>query len=64
MNPIPDWLREHLMPLGLMAALQLLCFVLAGRRSQGGDSSVRKMAIPKETGTAITSAMREVTSVP
>jgi hypothetical protein len=35
-----------------------------GRRSQVGDSSVRKMAMPKDTGTAMIRAMAEVSSVP
>ena len=35
-----------------------------GRRSVGGQSSVRKMAMPRPTGTAISMAMTEVTSVP
>ena len=38
--------------------------VPSGRRSQAGDSSVRKMAMPKDTGTAMISAMAEVSSVP
>lgn len=41
---LTDWLREHLMPLGLMAALQLLCFVLAGRRT--GSSNAHVPALP------------------
>jgi hypothetical protein len=36
----------------------------SGRLSQLGDSSVRKSAMPKLTGTAISSAMNEVISVP
>ena len=36
----------------------------SGRRNQTGDSSVRNSAMPKLTGTAITSAISEVTSVP
>ena len=35
-----------------------------GRRSHCGHSSVRKNAIIKPTGTAISMAMNEVTSVP
>ena len=35
-----------------------------GRRNHFGDSSVRNSAIPKLTGTAISSAMIEVTMVP
>ena len=35
-----------------------------GRLNQAGDNSVRKMAMPKLTGTAIRSAIRDVTSVP
>ena len=35
-----------------------------GRFSHAGDSSVRKMAMPKLTGTAISIAISEVTSVP
>ncbi len=38
--------------------------VPSGRRSQVGDSSVRKMAMPNDTGTAMMSAMAEVSSVP
>ncbi|MCY1380483.1 hypothetical protein D9M69_683090 [compost metagenome] len=38
--------------------------VPSGRRSQVGDSSVRKMAMPNDTGTAMISAMAEVSSVP
>ena len=37
---------------------------LTGRRSQLGASSVRKMAMPKLTGTAMTSAINDVTTVP
>lgn len=36
----------------------------SGRRSQLGESSVRKSAMPKLTGTAMSSAMNEVISVP
>ncbi len=36
----------------------------SGRFSHFGDSSVRKIAMPKLTGTAISSAMRLVISVP
>ena len=36
----------------------------SGRFSQPGDSSVRNSAMPKLTGTAISSAMNEVISVP
>ncbi len=35
-----------------------------GRRSHGGHSSVRKKAIIRPTGTAITMAMAEVSTVP
>ena len=35
-----------------------------GRRSTGGQSSVRKNAIIRPIGTAITMAMADVTSVP
>ena len=35
-----------------------------GRFNQAGDNSVRKMAMPKLTGTAISKAMNEVISVP
>ncbi len=35
-----------------------------GRLSQDGASSVRKMAIPRLTGTANSMAMKEVTRVP
>ena len=35
-----------------------------GRRSHSGQSSVRKKAISRPTGTAISMAMSEVTSVP
>jgi len=38
--------------------------VPSGRLSQLGDNSVRNSAMPKLTGTAITSAMSEVASVP
>jgi len=38
--------------------------VPSGRRSQPGDSSVRNSAMPKLTGTAIISAISEVTRVP
>ena len=38
--------------------------VPSGRLSQAGESSVRNSAIPKLTGTAISSAMNEVISVP
>ena len=38
--------------------------VPSGRLSQEGDSSVRNSAIPKLTGTAISSAMTEVARVP
>ena len=33
-----------------------------GRRSAGGQSSVRKIAMPSPTGTAISMAMSEVTT--
>ncbi len=36
----------------------------SGRRSHTGDSSVRNSAMPKLTGTAMTSAMTDVTIVP
>ena len=35
-----------------------------GRRKAGGQSSVRKTAIPMPSGTAIAIAMAEVTTVP
>ncbi|CFN63402.1 Uncharacterised protein [Bordetella pertussis] len=38
--------------------------VPSGRRSQVGASSIRKMAMPNDTGTAISKAMNEVSSVP
>jgi hypothetical protein len=38
--------------------------VPSGRFSQSGESSVRKSAMPKLTGTAITRAMNDVISVP
>ncbi len=38
--------------------------VPSGRLSQAGESSVRKSAMPKLTGTPISMAMSEVTSVP
>ncbi len=38
--------------------------VPSGRRSHGGESSVRNIAMPKLTGIAIASAMADVTSVP
>ncbi len=36
----------------------------SGRRSQAGDSSVRKSAMPKLTGTAMMRAMIDVAIVP
>ncbi len=48
--------------LGIAASSSIA--VPSGRRSQPGDSSVRNSAMPKLTGTAISSAMIEVTSVP
>ena len=36
----------------------------SGRRNQIGDNSVRNSAMPKLTGTAMISAISEVTSVP
>ena len=38
--------------------------VPSGRLSHAGDSSVRNTAMPKLTGTAMTSAINDVTSVP
>ena len=38
--------------------------VPSGRRSQAGDNSVRNSAMPKLTGTAMTSAISDVTIVP
>ena len=38
--------------------------VPSGLRSTTGQLSVRNMAMPKLTGTAISSAMAEVTTVP
>ena len=38
--------------------------VPTGRRNQSGANSVRKMAMPNEIGTEMTSAMTEVISVP
>jgi hypothetical protein len=38
--------------------------VPSGRFSHSGDSSVRKSAMPKLTGTAMTSAISDVISVP
>ena len=38
--------------------------VPSGRFNQAGDSSVRNSAMPKLTGTAISSAMIDVASVP
>ena len=35
-----------------------------GRRSTKGQSSLRKIAIPSPTGTAIAMAMMDVTTVP
>ena len=35
-----------------------------GRRSAKGQSSLRKIAMPSPTGTAMTMAMMEVTTVP
>src|SRR6187402_1855094 len=50
------------MMLGIAASISIA--VPSGRRSQTGESSVRKIAVPKETGIAIPSAIAEVTSVP
>ena len=50
------------MMLGIAASSSIA--VPRGRLSHGGESSVRKRAMPKLTGTPITSAMVEVTSVP
>jgi len=38
--------------------------VPSGRLSQAGESSVRKSAMPKLTGTAISKAIADVASVP
>jgi hypothetical protein len=48
--------------LGIAASSSIA--VPRGRRSQPGDSSVRNSAMPKLTGTAMISAMTEVTIVP
>ena len=50
------------MMLGIAASISIA--VPSGRRSHGGDSSVRNSAMPKLTGIPMSRAMREVTSVP
>ena len=50
------------MMLGIAASSSIA--VLIGRRNQTGDSSVTNSAMPKLTGTAITIASAELTSVP
>src|SRR5687768_11336887 len=50
------------MMLGIAASISMA--VPSGRRSHTGESSVRKMAMPKLTGMAMRSAIAEVTSVP
>ena len=50
------------MMLGIAASSSIATPI--GRRSQGGESSVRNSAIPKLTGTPIASAIIDVTSVP
>src|SRR5690554_1887510 len=47
---------------GMAASISMA--VPSGRRSQTGDSSVRNMAMPNDTGTAMSSAMAEVSKVP
>ncbi|MNR48905.1 hypothetical protein D3C85_1682050 [compost metagenome] len=47
---------------GMAASISIA--VPKGRRSQVGDSSVRKTAMPKDTGTAMISAIAEVSRVP
>ncbi|MNQ43667.1 hypothetical protein D3C85_574060 [compost metagenome] len=47
---------------GMAASISIA--VPSGRRSQVGDSSVRKMAMPNDTGTAMISAIADVSSVP
>jgi hypothetical protein len=46
--------------LGIPAASNSMAMP-SGRRNQGGDSSVRNRAMPKLTGTAMTSAISDVT---
>ena len=48
----------------ITSLIALLIAVPSGRLSQSGESSVRKSAMPKLTGTATTRAMNEVISVP
>ncbi len=50
------------MMLGIAASSSIA--VPSGRFSHGGQSSVRNSAMPKLTGTPISRAMAEVTSVP
>src|SRR6202163_1011942 len=50
------------MMLGIAASISIA--VPSGRRSHTGESSVRKIEMPKLTGIAMASAMKEVTSVP
>src|SRR5690606_39106179 len=47
---------------GIAASISMA--VPSGRRSHTGESSVRNMAMPNDTGTAMTSAISEVSSVP
>src|SRR5258706_1490986 len=50
------------MMLGIAASISIA--VPSGRRSHTGESSVKKIAMPKLTGIAIASAMADVTRVP
>ncbi len=50
------------MMLGTAASNSMV--VATGRLSQGGQSWVRKIAMPSDTGTPITSAMSAVVRVP
>ncbi len=50
------------MMLGMPASSSMAMAI--GRRSQSGQSSVRKKATIRPTGTAISMAMNEVTRVP
>ncbi|CAM5218520.1 hypothetical protein CDEF62S_00847 [Castellaniella defragrans] len=47
---------------GMAASISMA--IPSGRRSQTGESSVRNMAIPKDTGTAIRSARNALMTVP
>lgn len=47
-----NWLRDHLGPLGLVAALQLLCFVLAGRKPRASARVQPPAVMPTATPVA------------